>query len=62
MYARVLTDFERRKVRTYIGKDGEMPLTVDMLVKKTRKHLPKIRRDFVLLEKLLATYERNKAR
>ena len=58
MYTRILTDVERRYVRKYIQRDGKKLIQVRKVVSGAKRHLPKIKEDLELLEKLLDTYSR----
>jgi hypothetical protein len=56
MFTRILTDIERKHVRAYLKEDGKKKIQVRKVVYGARKHLPTIRSDLELLEKLLQTY------
>ena len=58
MYTRILTDVERKYVVKYIQKDGKKVIQVRKVVSGAKKHLPKIKEDLELLERLLETYLR----
>lgn len=60
MNPKILTPVEREKVKEYLKADGEKNLHVRQLVYQSRRHLPRIRADLDLIEKLLAAYEREK--
>jgi hypothetical protein len=60
VYTRILTELERRQAKAYIKQDGERTLNIQVLVTRCRKHLPQIRSDLELLERLLEVYERTK--
>jgi hypothetical protein len=61
MFTRILTDVERKYVVKYLQRDGEKVIQVRKVVSGARMHLPKIREDLALLEKLLEAYARSKA-
>mgnify|MGYP001072359084 CR=1 FL=1 len=56
MFTRILTQSERRAIEKYLKRNGEKEAAVRELVYRARKHLPQIRADLELLEKLLKTY------
>jgi len=56
MFTRILTEVERKHIRAYLKQDGEKEIQIRKVVYGARKHLPTIRSDLELLEKLLATY------
>jgi hypothetical protein len=56
MFTRVLTEKERKRIEAYLRADGEKSTAIRQLVTRTRQHMPTIRFDMELLEKLLATY------
>jgi hypothetical protein len=60
MHPRILSQLEERQIRSYLKQDGEKMLNIRVLVSRAKKQLPKIKGDLELLEKLLATYEREK--
>ena len=62
LFTRILTDLERRQAKAYLKQDGERTLNIKILALRARKHLPMIRSDLALLEKLMETYERAKTR
>ena len=62
MFTRILTDLERRQAKAYIKQDGQRTLNIKILALRARKHLPLIRSDLDLLEKLVDTYQRNKTK
>ena len=55
MFTRILTDLERKQLRAYLKADGKKETSIRMLVIRARRHLPTIKADLDLLEKLLAT-------
>jgi 23S rRNA maturation-related 3'-5' exoribonuclease YhaM len=61
MFTRILTDLERRRVNNYLRQDGEKEAPIRKIANRARNHLPKIKGDLELLERLLATYEHEKA-
>jgi len=60
MFTRVLTNLERKRVKAYLRTDGERESVIRALASRTRRHLPQIRQDLELLERLMETYERSK--
>ena len=62
LFTRILTDLERRQAKTYLKQNGEKTVNIQVLVTRARKHLPQIRADVDLLEKVRETYERTKAK
>ena len=58
MFSRLLTDIERRRIQRYLKADGEKDVNIRQLIMRSRRHLPQIKADLELLEKLLATYQR----
>jgi hypothetical protein len=56
MFQRILTDLERKAIKAYLKADGEKESVVRALASRARRHLPTIKSDLELLEKLLATY------
>jgi hypothetical protein len=62
MFTRILTDLERRRINAYLRQDGEKEAPIRKIANRARNHLPKIKEDLELLERLLATYEREKAK
>ena len=56
MFTRILTEVERRHIKAYLKQDGEKEIQVRKVVYGARRHLPAIRSDLELLEKLLGTY------
>lgn len=62
MFTRILTHLERRRIREYLKADGERDTAIQNLIYRTRKHLPTIRQDIDLLEKLARKYDTQKIR
>jgi hypothetical protein len=58
MYTRILTDVERKYVVKYVQRDGVKVIQVRKVVSGARKHLPKVKEDLQLLERLLEVYSR----
>jgi hypothetical protein len=56
MFTRILTAVERKHIRAYLKEDGEKKIQIRKVVYGARKHLPTIRSDLELLEKLLQAY------
>lgn len=62
MFSRIITDVEKRRIQKYFKADGEKDVNIRQLVMRSRRHLPKIRADLELLEKLLETYGKHKTK
>jgi len=62
MHPRILSPLEERQVKAFLKHDGEKNLNMRVLRSRARKNLPQIREDLKLLERLLETYEREKAK
>jgi hypothetical protein len=60
MFTRILTDLERKRAKAYLKADGEKESVIRALASRARRHLPLIRSDLDLLEKLLVTYQKGK--
>ena len=58
MKTRILTDDERKYVVKYLQKDGTKVIQVRKVVSGAKKHLPRIKEDLELLERLLEAYSR----
>jgi hypothetical protein len=58
----LLTDLERKRIRSYIKADGEKTQAVRILVGRAKRHLPLIQEDLQLLKQLVETYEANRER
>ncbi len=56
MFSRILTDIERKRIKSYLKADGEKDVNIRQLIMRSRRHLPTIQSDLELLEKLLKTY------
>jgi DeoR/GlpR family transcriptional regulator of sugar metabolism len=56
MFTRILTDLERKRIKSYLKQDGEKEVLIRQLVSRARCQVPTIRSDLDLLEKLLKTY------
>jgi hypothetical protein len=57
LFTRILTENERKSIQKYLRYDGRKEVTVRKVVYGARKHLPTIKADLELLEKLIGTYE-----
>jgi len=55
---RILTDLERKRVKAYLKADGERESVIRALVSRARRHIPTIKSDLDLLDRLLITYSR----
>ena len=60
MFTRILTDLERKKIKTFLKDDGEKSVVVRSAASRCRKHLPQIKEDMALLEDFLASYTKSK--
>lgn len=60
LYTRVLTEVERRKIRSYLKANGKRDSMIRSLVSRARSCKPRIHDDMELLEALVARYEKNK--
>ena len=58
MFTRILTDIERKHIKSYLRQNGAKEVTIRKLVYGTKKHLSTIKADLELLEKLVATYSK----
>ncbi|MGD0422987.1 MAG: hypothetical protein ABSA92_05965 [Candidatus Bathyarchaeia archaeon] len=56
MFTRILTDLERRRINTFLRQDGEKGAPIRKIANRARNHMPQIRADMELIEKLLETY------
>ena len=56
MFTRILTETERKKMKSYLKQDGEKEMHIRVIASRAHRFLPVIRSDLELLEKLLATY------
>jgi hypothetical protein len=58
MFSRILTEAERKKIKSYLKADGEKEMHIRVIATRAKQFLPAIRLDLDLLEKLLATYSK----
>jgi hypothetical protein len=58
MFTRILTDLERRRINAYLRQDGEKEAPIRKIANRARNHVPTIKADLDLLEKLLQTYQK----
>jgi hypothetical protein len=56
MFTRILTELERRRIQSYLKRDGEKESAIRTIATRARQNMPTIRSDLELLEKLLQTY------
>jgi len=56
MFTRILTDAERKRIRSYLRQNGEKEVLIRQLVSRARRQIPVIKADLDLLEKLLVVY------
>jgi hypothetical protein len=57
MNPKILTELERKKVKTYLKADGERDVHVRQLVFLARRSLSQIKQDLELLERLVSAYD-----
>jgi len=57
MFTRILTSLERRRIEAYLKADGKKDTAVRVLTTRARHHLPQIKEDLELLERLVKVYE-----
>ncbi len=57
MNPKVLTDLERKKIKSYLKADGDRDVHIRQLVFLVRRHLPQIKQDLELLESLVSAYD-----
>jgi hypothetical protein len=57
MFSRILTDYERRKIRKYLA-NGERLSEVRTIAWRATKYQSQIKSDLALLERFLASYEK----
>jgi hypothetical protein len=57
MNPKILTELERKKVKTYLKADGERDVHVRQLVFLARRSLSQIKQDLELLERLVQAYD-----
>jgi hypothetical protein len=62
MHPRILSPREEQQIVAYLKADGEKHMAMRIIVSRTRRYLPKIREDLQLLEKLVAHYDKTKAK
>jgi hypothetical protein len=62
MFTRILTDLERRRIKTYLKQDGGREAPIRKLVNRGKTFLPQIEADLVLVKELLSAYEHNKTK
>ena len=56
MFSRILTDAERKRIRSYLKQDGKKEVLIRQLVSRAKRQVPTIRSDLELLEELLKAY------
>lgn len=59
MFTRILTEFERRKIRSYLKADGEKEVNIRQMIMRYRRDKQRIDDDLKLLDQLLAAYEKH---
>jgi hypothetical protein len=62
MFTHLLTDLERKRIRTFIKADGEKGSAMRGLATRSRQYLPKIEEDLALIREFLQHYEQEKAK
>jgi len=60
MFSRILTDVERKKIKSYLKLNGKRDSMIRSLVSRARKYKPQIQNDVKLLDELVIRYEKNK--
>ena len=60
MFSRILTDVERKKIKSYLKGNGKRDSMIRSLVSRARKYNPQIQSDVKLLDELVMRYEKNK--
>ncbi len=56
MFTRILTELERRRIQSYLRRDGEKESAIRTMATRAKQNMPSIRSDLELLEKLLQAY------
>jgi len=56
MFTRILTELERRRIQSYLKRDGEKESAIRTIATRAKQHMPSIRSDLELLERLLQAY------
>jgi hypothetical protein len=59
MFTRILTEFERRKIKSYLKADGEKDANIRQMIMRYRHDKQRILEDLKLLDQLLAAYEKH---
>ena len=62
MHRALLSEKERRQVHTYLKQNGDKTMNVRQLAFLAKKYHTTMKADLDLIEKLLAVYEREKAK
>jgi hypothetical protein len=57
MFQRLLTDLERKRIRSYLKADGERDDAIRTLVSRMKHYGPRIKEDLELLERLVQAYD-----
>jgi uncharacterized membrane protein len=60
VYTRILTEDERRKIRSYLRTNGKKDATIRKIASRARQYRGQIMLDFQLLEDLVARYEQTR--
>jgi len=58
MFPRILTDLERKRIRTFLKADGHKDVAMRKIASRAKAYLPTIRSDLDLLDQLLKTYQK----
>jgi len=58
MFTRILTDLERRRIRSYLKADGVKDSAMRKIASRAKEYMPEIRSDLDLLDRLLTTYQK----
>jgi hypothetical protein len=60
VYTRILTEDERKKIKSYLRTDGKRDATIRKIVSRARRYRGQIMLDFRLLEELVGRYEQTR--
>jgi hypothetical protein len=62
MRLKILTNFERERVKDYLKKNGKRDDVIRYLVSRMKRHRKAILEDLALLDDLVKTYDKQKTR
>jgi hypothetical protein len=60
VYTRILTEDERKKIRSYLRTNGKKDATIRKIVSRARRYRGQIMLDLQLLEDIVAHYEKTR--